>query len=387
MIASSRSKAFALLSGVIVGFLLAIAVGYHLNDYSKPGHFKRFHQRISPEGLFYPTFTMLENLALAGWSPGKTMVIIGGSSVLKGVGQTEPELWSSLLQKELGNGYAVVNLAFSGGAPGEGGALVTESMIRRGVPVIYVADSGPLVRYSAYGNIYGYLYWDALYKHRLLPFPARDAACAQWEKSLLPKERTQQQELQRSAQLDAFLHFQALWETAAYRHLFTVWNFLVPREWWKPRQVFPDNEPEAPPVEERFHDSFFESDMHLLRVLTSSQTDTDGHGGFVLRQEKVKAVQKAISEVFHPALQPRMIMLLTQNCPYHRDRLKPDERQRDKFVYDEFQKIFQANGIACAVVGQDFVTEDYKDRVHLTPSGGRKMTGIVLEQIHKLEAR
>lgn len=385
MIVTSRFKALALLSGTVIGFALAVTAGYYFNG-SKPDHFKRFHRRISTESLFYPTFSTLENLARAKWSPGKTLVIIGGSSILRGNGQPEAELWSTRLQEKLGEHYVVVNLAFVGAGAGEAGALVAESMIRHGIPVIFVADSSPWVYWRAFGGIYDYLYWDALYKHRLLPFPARDAACAAWEKGLSPSERIHHDEIKRSERLDAILRFQSLWHYVAYRYCFTVWNSLIPNGFWRQRDLFPDDEPMPPPVEQRFH-TVFDLAMGTVRSMTSSSAVSDGHGGWVVPQEKIDALNQEISQVFHPALRSRMMILLTKNCPYYLDRMTPGERQRDAVVFDAFQKIFRANGIDSAIVGQNFQLEDYVDRCHFSPDGGRKMAGIVAEQIHQLETR
>lgn len=378
----------AFLAGMAAGFALAVLAGHWAGRHGKPDHFKRIHQLISPESLYYPPFDMLENLALAKWSPGKTLVLVGGSSIMRGNGQPEADLWSTRLQKELGDRYVVVNLAFVGSAPGEGAGLVAESLIRKGVPLIYVADSGPTIYYRAFGGIYSYLYWDALYKHRLLPFQERDAAVAEWEKTLPPKERIKEQEMRLSERLDAPLRFQSLWHYVAYRGFFTVWNYLVPGDgnWWKPRHRFPDCEPKPPPVEQRFK-LYFDSAMNTVRGVTQNRAELDIHGNWSMRKEAVEAVQREISRVFHPALRPHLIMLLPKNCPYYLERLTPDERRSDDFVYGVYQKIFEDNGIVCAIVGQDFATGDYVDRCHLAPNGGRKLSDIVAGQIRKLKAR
>jgi hypothetical protein len=81
-----------------------------------------------------------------------------------------------------------------------------------------------------------------------------------------------------------------------------------------------------------------------------------------------------------------MLMLLTRSCPYYLDFLSPDERWRDESVYDAYQKIWQAQGIRCSVAsGRGFLAEDFVDRYHLAPSGGRKMASLVAGQIHQFE--
>src|SRR5437762_3533324 len=99
---TTRLSSWCLLGGILTGFLGSVWQGHEASAYSKPDHFKRFHQRISIDSSFYPPYAMMETLALARWQPGQTLVIIGGNSILNGVGQPEAELWSSRLQYLLG---------------------------------------------------------------------------------------------------------------------------------------------------------------------------------------------------------------------------------------------------------------------------------------------
>lgn len=227
MIAPPRFQAAALLLGLAVGFDGAIVAGHRAAHYSKPSNFQLSHSRIGPPGAFYPPFSMLENLALARWRPGQTLVNAGGNSILYGVGQTENELWTSRLRENLGPHYAVVNLAFAGAYPGEAGALVAEAMLKRHIPTLYVANSAPGPTARPYESIYAYFYWDALYKNRLLPNPLRDTEVAYRKTALLPAGRRALAAAQLAGRLDSFLRFNALWHHVAYRHVTTVWTYLA----------------------------------------------------------------------------------------------------------------------------------------------------------------
>jgi len=75
----AKLKALVFLVAIPLGFALAVWLGRDAARYAKPDKFVRFHPGIAPESLFYPPFSTLENLALARWSPGRTLVIIGGN--------------------------------------------------------------------------------------------------------------------------------------------------------------------------------------------------------------------------------------------------------------------------------------------------------------------
>ena len=201
----AKLKALAFLVAIPLGFALAVWLGREAATYAKPDKFVRFHQGIAPESLFYPPFSTLENLALARWSPGRTLVIIGGNSILNGVGQSDKNLWSRRLQEELGERYVVVNLSFRGALPCEAGALVAESLIKRGLPVVLISNTAPGTVGRVAGGAYGYLYYNGLAHNRLMYHPAREADLAAWEETATPSIREQQTELRRAAALDAAL--------------------------------------------------------------------------------------------------------------------------------------------------------------------------------------
>jgi hypothetical protein len=379
----AKLKAMVFLFAIPLGFLLAVWLGRDAETYSKPSRFVRFHYQISPESLFYPTFSMMENVALSRWSPGKTLVIVAGNSILNGYGQVEKELWSLALQQELGESYVVVNLAFRGTLPCEAGTLVAESLIRRGLPVVLITNSSPGTVGRAAGGTYGYLYYDALYRGRLLPHPARAANLAEWEDTATPDQRAAQDELRRAATLDASLHFQALWHHVGYRHLFTVWNPLTRPQFWRARDGSSDNVPGSPPLTERFRGDLA-AELAVTRGFTVNLAEADGHGGWRLLTPPAEVASDLIDDMFPPAVRARTIMLLNQNAPHYRSRLTDGERARDELVFAAYEQLWRDRGVACYSVGADFVDEDFLDRTHLSPSGGRKLARLTADYVRRL---
>lgn len=381
---TTRLSSWLLLAGILAGFLGATWQGHLAAGYSKPSRFGRFHQRISPDTAYYPPYAMLETLALARWHPGQTLVIIGGNSVLNGVGQPEDELWSQRLQEQLGDAYVVVNLALRGAAPTQGGALVAEALLARGLPVIYVTNTQPVNSTGqAPGGPYGYLYWQARALHRLLPFAPRDENIPRWLEARPLPEQHQQEEERRGARLEPWFRHQSLWHHVGYRHFFTVWNFVLRGDPFQPRARFPDNEPRAIPVADRFQ-HYLAEEMAIVRGHSASLAVADASGHWRLEEGYRQRLGADIDQSFVPALRPRTLVLLNQNAPYYRERLSPAERERDELVYAACAEIWREHGFACVIAGMDFAPGDYIDRAHLSGEGGLKLAFLVADEIRRL---
>jgi len=381
---TTRLSSGLLLAGILMGFLGATWAGHLAAGYSKPSNFRRFHQRISPDTLYYPPYAMLENLALARWQPGRTLVIIGGNSVLNGVGQPADDVWSLRLQEQLGDAYVVVNLALRGAAPTQGAALVAEALLARGLPVVFVANTQPYDGSGqAAGGPYGYLYWQARSLGRLTAFAARDASISQWLEARPAKERTQQAEERLGARLEPWFRPQSLWHHIGYRHLFTVWNFVLGRDSFSPRVRLPDNEPDTPPVENRFQ-NYLTEEMAIVRGSAAALLVQGQDGHWQLEEGHRQRLAAGIEAAFVPSLRPHTLMLLSQNASYYRERLSPAERERDAQAYAACAQLWREHGIACEIAGAGFVPADYIDRAHLSPDGGLKLAFLLAEKIRQM---
>lgn len=382
MTATPRNRAALLLVGVVLGFSLAVLGGYRATAHNRPLPFFRFHPGVSPEGNFYPTFSALENSALAAAQGGRTVVIIGGNSILNGVGQSEGELWSRELQRQLGDRYAVVNLAFTGAYPSEAGALVAESLLRRGLPIVFVANTAPGPVARPYESIYAYLYWDAFYKHRLLANGPREAELAYRDQVFTGEAKARLRAARLAGRLDATLRFEEFWNEVACWDFFTVWSRVDAARFWLPRAKIPDRIPAAPPLEQRFQDHFAQ-EMEITRAFCAVYAESDGHDGWRATVPSALQTARDIDEIFVAPLRARMAILLTRNCPYYQERLTPSEQARDDMVFAFYQKLWQDHGITAVTVGSDFTPADYRDRAHFSAEGGRKLATIVAETVRR----
>lgn len=380
-----RPNAVGLLAGIVAGFALAVLLGYQASTYSKPSRFVRFHQWINPQSIFFPPFRMLEHLALSRWQPGQTVVIVAGNSIFNGVSQPVQEIWTQRLQEILGpEKYVVVNLAFSGAYPTEAGALVAESLIRRGIPVLLVSNMATDVPGRSYSGKYGYYFWEAKAQSALLPYPPRDADLRMWESKQPEEKQRAQGELRRAAALNKHLYFQELWHHVGLNLFFTVWNFLPQDEFWRPRNDWPDPEVTPRPVELRFGGNLAR-EMEHVRNASISFGQQDEQGRWVIDPAFRAIFADAIHARFPPAVRPRLLIVLCQNAPYYRKHLTPDEQARDEAVWRGFAELWREQGIASFVNGSDFEDADYNDRTHITASGGQKLAARVAEEIRKLQ--
>lgn len=376
-----RLHAGGLLAGIVAGFLLAVLLGHQAARYSKPSNFVRFQQWINAQTVFFPPFRMLEHLALARWKPGQTVVIVAGNSIFNGVSQRPDELWSRRLQEMLGpEKYVVVNLAFGGGGPTEGGIVVAESLIRRGIPVIVVDNMGSGTPPNPIGNYYGYYYWEARAQGALLTHPARDAQIDLVLARSTEDNRRKEAELRRAAWLNRFLYFQELWHHVGLHGVFTVWNYKTQADFWRPRDEWPDPELVPRPLAERFGNRL-EAEMEITRGFTILLGGKDAQGRWGLTPAAAADLRGQIKAMFPPALRPHLLMVLCQNAPFYRNRLTADERARDDAVWRDCAAIWQQEGIATFINGLDFEDADYNDRTHLTPSGGQKLAARVAREI------
>ncbi len=377
---------WTLIAGVLAGFTAAALLGRSAEGYSKPSNFARFHEDIAPEGTFFPTFSMMENLALARWAPGRTVVIVAGNSILNGYGQSDAHLWSRQLQTLLGERYAVVNLSFRGALPTEGGALVAESLIKRGVPAILVTNTSPGTVGRPAGNTYGYLYWDALYKGKLLDHALREQDIADWVATLDPAGRAREAEARRAGRLDNIFHFQALWHHVAYRHFFAVWNARHPAESWRPRDAWPDAATDLPPLpghppEDIAHE------VETVRGFSVNLAEPDPVAGWKLLKAPRRIADDLIEHMLPVEVQARTVVLLTQNAPLFRAQLTPSERKRDEAVFAGYVQTWKWHGIDTHEVGADFEDADYVDRSHLSAAGGAKLAQLTAGYVLALDRR
>lgn len=357
------------LVGAVLGFLACCAAGRSAAQRQPFGEFVRFHTGIAPDTHFYPTFSQTLNLARSHVQPGKVLVIIGGNSVMQGVGQRVNEIWTRTLQSELGDKFVVLNLAMRGGAPNEFGALVAERLLHEGVPTLYVV--GTVHQYFGGewdGLQYRYFFWDAAGKGLLPPEPRREAWLAtQFAERYAHDEPMQ--ERRRRGTCDGWTYAADLWNLLTYRSFATIWTPLTHPHFWRRHSELTDTDPgNTIPWEIRYRPATLTPSMNILRSAFESP-----QGKVVLDHSQDETLRSAYEFKLPEALRRRTLMVLRLEGTYYRSRLKPEEQQRYADVHAAYADLMRSVGLRAQIIGGDFVDVDYHDRSHLSESGGRKL--------------
>jgi hypothetical protein len=362
-----------LLAGILSAFVACCVAGRLVSHRPRYQNFARFHRHISPEALHYPTACQLKAQTEAGLAANQVLVVIGGNSILHGVGQREEELWTKKLQALLGERYRVANLAMRGGGCIEFGGVAAEmvaadhpKMIFVTIPGINASNADP-----SFG-LYRYLFWDALYKG-LLPDDAEHQA---W----IARARNGQAsnpafpELQWQMKLDGLLYSRDLWTTLAYERFATVWTPLVAGSTLKPRRKYPDVETgHDAPFAQRYAAAADEANMALVRSVIPA--------GEAALQGPRPALVASLEDGLPPLTRPRTLLVFCKESPYYLARLTPEERERYHTVFARAVRVTAEAGISSLLAGDGWTVDDFCDRCHLSEAGGARLAALVAPRI------
>ena len=399
----TRLAPSTMLLGVVLGFGAFCLLGRRAarEDHLTP--FVRFTQWTSPETKYYPTIGEMTSLVRARMKPGQILVIVGGNSVLRGVGQPADRIWTKALQENLGPGYCVVNLAFNGSSVTDGAAVVAEALRLEYPRQIYIANASPASAPAPDGSgVYRFVFWEAYYKGLLIDDPVRASAIAfsnRYPEIQNPPESTGLRELKTREWLDHFFYFQDYWNKVTYRDCNTVWGYYMPgtTDFLRPRGDYPDPEPDTAqyPMAVRYDPANFAVEMAIVRgcsQYTYMSMDAAGHpqmrkdasGHWPLYTPVWDDFAAGIKGAMPEVLKKRTLILLSRNSPFFVRRLTPDERERDDLAYTHSVAMWQAGGYEAMDYGKDFAPEEYGDRTHVTWQGGAKLAILVADKVRSM---
>ena len=338
---------------LIVAILLAAIslAGYLLSSRNHFLSFGRFYGMISPETGFYPTAREVRTLAIATLDKKKTNIIVGGSSVLNGAGQSSDKIWSRELSAALGDDYRVLNLATDGGDVAGIGSFTAEAMSREGYPIIYVSDMAIALTTQVIGSeLYRYFYWDARARGYLYEYQPRDEALAtqsQSQFSILAIEEA----------LNAYLNFYELKNYISY-------------ELWNPRKQTVDGERE-PPESLRYANPKENLELYVH-----------------LSQVRPPALWPVVQSYFEAALpdpiRRETILVVCLNSPGVSDFAPASARENFLMLQTRTAQSIAATGAHPLAACDGFTRDDYVDRVHLSIAGGQKLAHRVADAIQNL---
>jgi hypothetical protein len=383
-------KPWTLLAGFVVGLaLLAFAGRTVIKKDLHPGSV-RFHPMIAPDSQYQPTMGEMRAFVRARCRPDQILVIVGGNSILLGVGQPADRVWTKRLQDLLGDRYAVVNLAFRGSSPTDGGAFVAESLRDEFPRQIYLANVAALQAADAIGiEAYRFIFFDAYYKNLLLPWAPRDQQFKDYLAE--PATRTDRFERRLGAQIDAVLHYRDFWNWWSATKFFTFATPFQPNPKlaYKPRSYFKDeeNDYEGTPFEQRFTPTTVATDTIIARAYSAAGYAKDAAGVWQLAPAARDQFMGYAARAFPDALKPRTLMLISRNSPFYTQKFEPDLRARDDIAVRDTIAGFEKLGYAALDTGTHYTIEDFGDRTHLTSAGGAKLAAVVAPKIEALATR
>ena len=358
--------------GLIIAILSLSMAGWRMTTENIFANFSRFHLFISPVAQYFPTSRQLMALTRGTVSKNKIIVLIGGSSVMRGTGQGPDDLWSTVLQKELGDKYQVLNLALNGGNAGGQALYMTEALAAEEYKVIFISDAEPFTFGLLPNNvkIYSGMFFDALERGYIKPFPERIDYVT---KVSYAQDPGMLSEHQLKAMLNSQLNFDDLWAYLGYQHFFTIWTQFTANSSfsydapWKPRKVYGDTEINCDLSRNRL---FLKEEMKIIRdAINAAPLEND--------------IDEALSATIPSALKDNTLFIIKSYSPFYLRNLSVEERGifDNKLLFA--QKIYESLGISTVIVLPNFKTKDFCDRNHLSESGGKIFAKTIAPYVTK----
>ena len=370
--------------GILIGFIFCCIYGYFISRTADLGQFSRFYRLIQPESFYYPTASELLETARHSVAKDKILVLIGGSSVLRGTGQDPDEVWSDTLQQLLGDQYKVLNYAADGASFSSFGGAAFR-MLRQEYPkIIFIAGAYQLNSEGRMDGLppYDYLFWDAYYKHLFSP--------SQNEAEIIKKIRKEEMsskegmELHLMSFLDSYFYFRNLWNWVSYHYLFTMFSEFVYNHPFKPRHIYHE-ELLDPPLEKRFIDEeSFRNYQKIIQQTVVGQINDFSQNPLQIKPNVLASAMDGYDKVFQPEDRNKILMVLTT---YNTRIIAsiPKKFQNGYWTTNEQTHILLKNlGYHVIDVGKDFSGDDYLDIAHFRASGGKKAADQVAAEVKKI---
>ena len=380
-------------SGVVLGLLLCI-VGGHLAARSNIyGDRSRFFFQISPEGYVYPTLENLLQFVRQKAPPEKILVLAAGSSISLGVGQQDNQLWTDLLQRELGDAFAVVNGSFRSAKFTSIGLPLLEILTQEYPRLLFVTESRPgyapeWMQYdsrSPFFYPYNYLLFQAWLSGKLLPNPERDQELWGALSSSDEYIRLHAREDLIRAVLERATHSSDLWNVLSYRFFFTLFSPVQSPAlpFWAPRKQLADDAwaftfDREQLIRDQMHQLFILKDAYVDKVESSE------NGEFKLSAaawENFAAIERAFPD---RTLRARTLFLVTPRNPQLAQELDPTEKQSYEASLRSWSETLNDAGFQAFPLGIDYESEDFIDAHHFSNRGAPKMAADVAARVRRM---
>jgi hypothetical protein len=351
--------------GLALGLIGLSYLGSTVSSVHLQEHFVRFHQLIGPEAGYFATARQLRSIVDTPTN-AKVDVIVGGSSVMNGVGQHETLIWTRVLQEQLGSNFRVLNFAQRAGNTADFGNVAAELLLQRSRPVIYVTDV-PVFGLVPFGQSwYRHIIFDAWERGYLLPWRPRDRLLSTAKFSANAALRYPAL----GALLNHYLNFNDLWDYVSYEYANTLWNDTLEYRSFEARYRLADPEPSPDQARSLRYQGDPEEEMVNIR-------------------SEIQAPDMGLVErMVPPRLRAVTIAVISLDSPFYLNRLSSSEHadllaQADLLA----TRLHEIGFWRTIVVGKDFGEDDYQDSVHLTVDGGRKLAVQLVGHVREIAVK
>lgn len=371
--------------GVIVSFSLCCITGFIVSKKAWFNQFSRFILPIVPQTLYYPTANELLETVRHMADHNQILVVIGGSSILRGCGQDPDELWSTELQRLLGNRFKVINFATDAATPYSFGGVAFR-MLRKEYPkIIFVGSASPFNgQGSMQGNEpYDYLFWDAYYKKLFEPYNNENKIIKQIRKKEIMTAKGA--DLQIVSFLDSLFYFRNLWNFISYNLMFTMYSEYEYDRPYQPRKNFFDtivpNKEKL--IKEQYSQEHIEYDQKVLKSIITTNVDFSKNS-FQIKDAVRLSAREGYAVVFEPQDRSKILWVQTSYNNTIISTLPKNFKQAYWFYINESGHMIESLGYNFLNVGENFSRYDFFDFGHLAGPGGKKLAARIAVKVKKI---
>jgi hypothetical protein len=384
-------------AGVLLGIALCIGAGQQASKKDVYHDRDRFFMKVSPEGNIYPTLENLEQFVRGKASPNKVLILVGGSSILLGVGQTNDHLWTNRLQQELGDAYSVVNISFRAAQFTSIAMPLAEKLSSDYHHIILLTDAVPfapsdflLYQPGSYAYPYDYVLWQAWIDGYLSKNSARENALSSALRSPVEAIRLHAQEQFLHALLERFFFASDLWNTIGYQRFFTVYSPLLPDKipFYTRRSAIPDDESMNHPSPAESIQKNWRTDFPILQGLYLSHARTTPDGSLESTPSVTEFARLAAQKyTTSPAFPAKLLFLVTSRSPILVDYLNTRDKARFEFAITESVRAYQEAGFDAIPLGLHYPADCYVDTSHFSNAASTRMARDVASEVEKIAHR
>lgn len=376
------------LFSVLLGFILSSLAGYFVSKIAGYNNFTRMFLPIMPNMFFYPTSNELLMTAKKSISRDKIVVVIGGSSILRGVGQKHDELWSKELQRLLGDDFKVINFGIDGASFASFGGVLFRILAEHYPKIIFVTTPtwNPLSSGMLDGDeTYKYLFWDAYYKSLFHPDKSELRLIDSIRKNQLHDIKGLEMHI--LTFLDSVLYFKSLWNWIGYNFINLLWTDTTATTFFQPRCSYTEEIdgylkrqiPEAlDPKSE-----LFRNERKAIDKLINESVDFSSKEPKIF-ETAIDSAYSGFNNLYPPKIRIKILSINTNYNTLHLSTFTKLEQKAYWLIIKKGDRIQKQLGYNVLVMGKDFSPTDFSDGGHLAVSGGKKIAFAVAKKVKSI---